>query len=775
MYRALLVCNSRFPESAGELAELHGPKKDGILLRDALTDHDTGMFNRSDVHLVSEGSTAEITNEIETFFSSAEPDDALLFYYSGHGKVLNQEFFLAASDTNVKVLYSTAIPKSTLDGIVNGSFAQVKILILDCCNSGLAKGSGFAEKLSGRGRFVITATSASEHADDSKMRGLPSPFTEHLAKALLTEAIDRDGDGNVDLDDVYHYIENSRFGGPRPERNFDGAGTIAIARRLVTSGQASAGEVAQVLVQPSDNVISATSDGTYPAQPYLEARIPGATFNADRVAEFRTLLRDDKLESMPRQLPSREFLYRAGVLKGKELTYTGILMFGDNPTQFLPTAMVQCVRFSGTAKTDPLQSTELQGTVPEMIVGARDFVAQASRLGETASAEGAYAEPTYKFPMIAVREIIANAIVHRSYEEQESCVQIHLYSDRIEVISPGVWGGSPAVEEGEKPLGQLERQSRRLNFRLAQLLTWSKLVEGVGTGVPRAVADCRAVGAPEPTVITDNHTVTVIIYPRVIKPSPADLAGVPMPTYHSMARDLQERIEEGKLKPGDQLPTENDLRDQYGMSRNTIRDAIKWLVGQGLVETRPGQGTFVTEEIRPFIVTLGPYTTLITTPSDLAAHQRVPSTSSLHIEIREAHGDVAAGLELEEGTTVVSRHQLRYIDEWPWLIQTVFYPMRLVEQGASRLLQTTDISEGVVRYLETALSIRETGYRYRIIGRPANEIEANFFRLGDNARTSVSEIFETGVDQEGKPIRLTVNVSLFDRNQFVIDASQCAQ
>ena len=733
------------------------------------------MFNRSDVHLVSEGSTAEITSEIEKFFNSAEPDDTLLFYYSGHGKVHNQEFFLAARDTNVNSLYSTAVPKSILNGIVKNSFAQVKILILDCCNSGLAKGSGFAERLSGRGRFVITATSASERADDGKMRGLPSPFTEHLAEALLTGAIDRDGDGNVDLDDVYHYIENSRFDGPRPERNFDEAGTIAIARRLAANARASDSEVAQELAQSSGNVISVTNDGTYPAQPYLETRIPGATFNADKVAEFRASLRDDKLESMPRQLPSTDFLYEAGVIKGKELTYTGILMFGDNPTQFLPTAIVQCVRFSGTAKTDPLQSTEIQGTVPEMIVKARDFVAEASRLGEIASTEGAYAEPTYKFPMIAVREIIANAIVHRSYEEQESCVQIHLYSDRIEVISPGVWGGSPAVKEGEKPLGQLERQSSRLNFRLAHLLTWLKLVEGAGTGVPRAVADCRAVGAPEPTVITDNHTVTVIIYPRVIKPSPADLASTPMPVYHSIARDLQERIEEGELRPGDQLPTENDLRDKYGASRNTVRDAIKRLIGQGLVETRPGQGTFVTEEIRPFMVSLGRYTTLITTPSDLAAHQRVPSTSPLHVEIREAHGDVAAGLEIEEGAAVVSRHQLRYIDERPWLIQTSFFPMRLVDHGASRLLEPTDISEGVVRYLENALSIRETGYRYRITGRPANETEASFFLLGDNARTGVSEIFETGVDQEGKPIRLTVNVSLPDRNQFVIDANQHAQ
>ena len=52
-------------------------------------------------------------------------------------------------------------------------------------------------------------------------------------------------------------------------------------------------------------------------------------------------------------------------------------------------------------------------------------------------------------------------------------------------------------------------------------------------------------------------------------------------------------IESGELPPGSQLPTELELRDRYSASRNTVRDAIKWLTAHDLVETRPGQGTFV--------------------------------------------------------------------------------------------------------------------------------------------------------------------------------------
>ena len=71
------------------------------------------------------------------------------------------------------------------------------------------------------------------------------------------------------------------------------------------------------------------------------------------------------------------------------------------------------------------------------------------------------------------------------------------------------------------------------------------------------------------------------------------------PMYQQIADDLRTQIESGELAPGDQLPTEMELRDRHSSSRNTIRDAIKRLTSQGLVETRPGQGTFVTRKVRP--------------------------------------------------------------------------------------------------------------------------------------------------------------------------------
>src|SRR6266851_152262 len=163
------------------------------------------------------------------------------------------------------------------------------------------------------------------------------------------------------------------------------------------------------------------------------------------------------------------------------------------------------------------------------------------------------------------------------------------------------------------------------------------------------------------------------------------------PVYRQIADDLRHQIEAGELAPGDQLRTELELRERYGASRNTVRDAIKWLITRGLVQTRPGQGTFVVERIVPFVTTLtgdpgsssegGTYT------KEAAARRRIATESEPRVEIQRADGKVAGELHLDPGATVVSRHQTRHMDGTPWSLQTSFYPLRLVEQGATRLIQ----------------------------------------------------------------------------------------
>jgi GntR family transcriptional regulator len=243
------------------------------------------------------------------------------------------------------------------------------------------------------------------------------------------------------------------------------------------------------------------------------------------------------------------------------------------------------------------------------------------------------------------------------------------------------------------------------------------------------------------------------------------------PLYRQIAEDLRNKIESGDLAPGKQLPTEIELREQYGnASRATIRDAIKWLSVQRLVSTHPGRGTFVLQTIEPFIVRL--HTPLESGAFIEAAGQqgRTAAASDPRVEVQKARGDVARELRVEEDSQVIVRHQQRFIDGSPSSLQTSFYPMEFVQRGATHLLLAQDIREGATSYLEQELRIKQAGTRDRLLVRPPNAGEIGFFRLTDVGSELVVETRRTAYADDLQPIRYTVTVYAADRNQFVIDA-----
>lgn len=503
VYRALLVCNSLYEADTTAFQELHGPRSDGLALRDALRDPQVGLFETVDV--LFERKLHETAVAVNRFFSEAKPDDVLLFYFSGHGLTRNQRFYLCTRDTDANLLPSTALSGSALTSYVEESVARCTILILDCCHSGAFKASGaavIAEQLAGKGRFVITATTASGLARDAEQPGQASPFTRALVEGLLAEATDEDQDGFVDLDDLYKHLVAARPGGGVPQRKFDGSSLVRIARR----------DTSRPHVTSSLPLTSAAESAN--DLPFLDVPTTATSFSPEKISEFRANLRADIAKKMPQQLTAAEFLQRAHLLSAGTLTRAGALLFGESPSAVLPTAIVQCARFHGVTKGTAFDKEDLTGSVAEQIVRAVAFVGALSRRGEAPTEDSPIARPVYRYPMVAVREIVANALVHRDYEHERVCVHVRVFDDRVEVSSPGNWTNREIPADESLTLDQLESDSHRRNFRLASTLTWLRLVEGEGSGIPRAVHDCRSVGAPQPVVSQHDGIVTVTIYPR---------------------------------------------------------------------------------------------------------------------------------------------------------------------------------------------------------------------------------------------------------------------
>ena len=256
------------------------------------------------------------------------------------------------------------------------------------------------------------------------------------------------------------------------------------------------------------------------------------------------------------------------------------------------------------------------------------------------------------------------------------------------------------------------------------------------------------------------------------------------PLYRMIAEDLRDQIDTGGLQPGQQLRTETELVEHYGASRNTVRDAIKWLISLGLVETRPGQGTFVIKKMAPYVTTLTAAAPARGLPHDdvvlaqeegggyeleVKQQKRQPAFTDPEVRAEKAAGTVAHRLQVPEGTPLISRHEKRYIDGTPWSLQTSFYPRAFFSQGAERLMDNDGIPEGTVRYLADTLGLRQVGYRDWITVRAPDAAEASFFTVPQDGRVGVFEIFRTGFDQTGTPMRLTVTVFPTDRNEFVVN------
>jgi len=152
----------------------------------------------------------------------------------------------------------------------------------------------------------------------------------------------------------------------------------------------------------------------------------------------------------------------------------------------------QCAVFKGTERTVFLDKREYTGPLYEQIEAAVDFVLRNIRLG--AVIDGLVRRESYELPVAAIREMIINAHCHRSYTE-ESCVQVAVYDDRLEVTSPG------GLYNGLTYEAIMNGRSSIRNRAIANVFSQMGLVESWGTGIKRIIAVAKEYGLRDPEFI----------------------------------------------------------------------------------------------------------------------------------------------------------------------------------------------------------------------------------------------------------------------------------
>ena len=111
----------------------------------------------------------------------------------------------------------------------------------------------------------------------------------------------------------------------------------------------------------------------------------------------------------------------------------------------------------------------------------------------------------YELPIKSIRELIANAVVHRSYLA-ESKIQISIFDNRIEVVSPGMLYGGMDFE------AMKSGRSKCRNQAIADIFQYMHIVEAWGTGIPRLIVACDQYGLQEPTFEEFGDGIKVTVY-----------------------------------------------------------------------------------------------------------------------------------------------------------------------------------------------------------------------------------------------------------------------
>ena len=177
------------------------------------------------------------------------------------------------------------------------------------------------------------------------------------------------------------------------------------------------------------------------------------------------------------------------------VSVAGLLLFGENPNRRLPQAGVTAAAFAGAEKDyNTVDEERIRGPLAP-IVSRRggivdkgvidrtvDFVRR--NMGSAAWLDGGRRRRKRAFPLDAVREAVVNAVVHRDYAHEGTDVEISLYVDRFEVISPGRLPNGVTVEKMKEGVVRVAR-----NELLKEILRDYRYVEHHGMGVRNRIID----------------------------------------------------------------------------------------------------------------------------------------------------------------------------------------------------------------------------------------------------------------------------------------------
>ncbi len=219
---------------------------------------------------------------------------------------------------------------------------------------------------------------------------------------------------------------------------------------------------------------------------------PRATFADIDEESFRLYLQMAKEKGrMPEMegLTTEQIFEKLRLSDNGQLKRAAIIMFGKDPVRFYPGAFVKIGRF-GKSDTD-LRFQEVEEG--NLIVLLRNVIEQLNHkfLIRPVTFEGLYRIENNEYPIPAIREMLLNALIHRTY--MGVFTQIRVYDDKISIWNDGELPQGVTLEKLKQ-----HHSSRPRNLIIADVCFKGGLIDAWGSGTVRIIETCKAAGLPEP-------------------------------------------------------------------------------------------------------------------------------------------------------------------------------------------------------------------------------------------------------------------------------------
>lgn len=230
--------------------------------------------------------------------------------------------------------------------------------------------------------------------------------------------------------------------------------------------------------------------------------------------------------------------------------------------------IIQCGLFKGKDRAYFADRKEFDGPIQNQVDAAYQYVLEKINMGM--QIQGIYRQDVYELPTDSVRELISNAVAHRSYLEPGN-IQVAIFDDRLEVTSPGMLLNNVSIKK------MMEGYSKPRNPAIANAFVYMKIIEKWGTGIPRIFRECREYGLPDPKLIDFDGDFRVNMY-RNNNINKASNESINESISESINESLNsdEAVIMAMIKINPQI-SQKEMATKSGFSRSKIQRILKVL------------------------------------------------------------------------------------------------------------------------------------------------------------------------------------------------------